>query len=106
AGRARRDWTAVQVTTQALERAHALNGKLRAIDMFSESALNDARMSDLRAQRGSLRGPLDGVPVFAKSIYDMNGLPTTASNSEWAKLFPGVVHHDALEVARMRAAGA
>ena len=53
-----------------------------------------------------MRGPLDGVPVFAKAIYDMNGLPTTASNAQWAKLFPQPVRRDAIEVMRMRAAGA
>ena len=51
-------------------------------------------------------GPLDGVPVFAKAIYDMSGLPTTGSSAEWARLFPEPVRRDALEVARLRAAGA
>ena len=36
----------------------------------------------------------------------MNGLPTTASSAEWARLFPEPVRRDALEVARLRAAGA
>jgi Asp-tRNA(Asn)/Glu-tRNA(Gln) amidotransferase A subunit family amidase len=106
AGRARRDWSAVQVTKEALGRCNAWNGTLHAIDMLSGVAMDDARDSDARAQRGRLRGPLDGVPVFAKAIYDMNGLPTTASSAEWARLFPGAVRRDALEVARMRAAGA
>jgi Asp-tRNA(Asn)/Glu-tRNA(Gln) amidotransferase A subunit family amidase len=44
--------------------------------------------------------------VFAKAIYDMNGLPTTGSSAEWARLFPDPVRRDALEVARLRAAGA
>ncbi len=106
AGRARRDWTAAQVTTQALDRANAWNRTLHLIDELSRTAIDDARDSDARLRRGALRGPLDGVPVFAKSIYDMNGLPTTASNAEWTRLFPEVVPHDAIEVARMRAAGA
>ena len=106
AGRARREWTATEVTRQALDRAHAWNGTLHAIDLFSPTALDEARASDSRARRGRLRGPLDGVPVFAKSIYDMNGLPTTASNADWARLFPEAVRRDAIEVARMRAAGA
>lgn len=106
AGRARGDWSAAQVTKEALDRAHAWNGALHAIDLFSATALDEARASDARARRGALRGPLDGVPVFAKSIYDMNGLPTTGSSAEWAKLFPDVLHRDAIEVARMRAAGA
>ncbi|MEO7361734.1 MAG: amidase [Gemmatimonadaceae bacterium] len=106
AGRLRGDWTALEVTTKAIERCRALNGELRAIDLFSATALDDARSSDLRARRRALRGPLDGVPVFAKSIYDVRGLPTTASNAEWARLFPNVVQRDATEVERLRAAGA
>ncbi len=106
AGRARRDWSAAEVTKNALDRCSALNGWLRAVDELSPTALDDARASDDRARRGALRGPLDGVPVFAKAIYDMNGLTTTASNAEWARLFPSPVPGDSLEVARMRAAGA
>lgn len=106
AGRLRRDWTAVETTTRALERCNALNGTLHAVDQLSKVALDEARASDERLRRRALRGPLDGVPVFAKSIYDMNGLPTTASSADWAKLFPDAVKRDALEVARLRAAGA
>ena len=106
AGRARREWTAAEVTKIALDRADTRGKTLRAIDQLSSTAMDDARASDARAQRGALRGPLDGVPVFAKSIYDMNGLPTTASSAEWVKLFPAALTRDALEVARMRAAGA
>ena len=106
AGRTRRDWTAAEVTARALERCTARNGTLHAIDQLSHIALDEARASDARARRGTLRGPLDGVPVFAKAIYDMHGLPTTASNAEWAALFPSALRRDAVEVARMRAAGA
>lgn len=106
AGRARGDWSAALVTKEALDRANAWNGTLHAIDQLSATAMEDARASDARARRGTLSGPLDGVPVFAKSIYDMNGLPTTASNAEWARVFPAKLRRDAIEVARMRAAGA
>jgi Asp-tRNA(Asn)/Glu-tRNA(Gln) amidotransferase A subunit family amidase len=106
AGRARGDWTAAEVTKRALDRCAAWNGTLHAIDQLSPTAMDDARASDARARRGALLGPLDGVPVFAKAIYDMAGLPTTASNAEWARLFPDPVRRDALEVARLRAAGA
>jgi len=105
-GRARGDWSAAEVTRQALDRCGAVNGTLHLIDELSPAALEDARASDARARRGSLRGPLDGVPVFAKAIYDMQGLPTTGSSAEWARLFPEAVARDSLEVARMRAAGA
>ena len=106
AGRARGDWTAAEVTKEALDRINAWNGTLHAVDLLSATAMDDARASDARLRRGALRGPLDGVPLFAKAIYDMNGLPTTASSAEWAKLFPAPLRRDAIEVARMRAAGA
>ena len=105
-GRIRRHWTAAEVTKRALDRASSLNGNLRLIDQLSTIALDDARASDARARRGALRGPLDGVPVFAKSIYDMAGRPTTASSVEWARLFPDAVRRDSIEVQRLRAAGA
>jgi aspartyl-tRNA(Asn)/glutamyl-tRNA(Gln) amidotransferase subunit A len=106
AGRLRGDFSAVEVTTEALKRCRASNDALRAIDQLANNALEEARASDARAKRGALIGPLDGVPLFAKSIYDMQGLPTTASSAVWARLFPMPVTRDALEVQRLRAAGA
>lgn len=59
-----------------------------APDPDPDTALADARAADARRREGQLPGPLVGVPVLAKSIYDMRGLPTTASSPEWARLFP------------------
>jgi Asp-tRNA(Asn)/Glu-tRNA(Gln) amidotransferase A subunit family amidase len=106
AGLRRGRWTAVDVTTRALARCRADGTTWRAIDALSATALADARAADARRRRRTVRGSLDGVPVLAKAIYDMNGLPTTASNAEWARLFPDPVRRDAIEVARLRAAGA
>ena len=36
----------------------------------------------------------------------MKGTPTTASSAEWSRLFPEPVRRDAIEIARLRAAGA
>ena len=106
AGRRRGDWTAADVTARALERCRAEGMALRAIDALAGSVHAEARAADDRLRAGRVRGPLDGVPVFAKSIYDMAGLPTTGSSAEWARLFPEPVRRDALEVARLREAGA
>jgi len=105
-GRRRGSWTAVEVTTRALERCRTDGAKWRAIDALSDTAIGEARDADARLRAGRTRGSLDGVPVFAKAIYDANGLPTTGSSAEWARLFPERVRRDALEVARLRAAGA
>lgn len=106
AGRARGEWTAAEAAQAAIDRSLAWNRVLHSTDLLSDTALADARASDDRARRGALRGPLDGAPVFGKSIYDMRGLPTTASSAEWSRLFPDPVNRDALEIARLRAAGA
>ena len=106
AGRRRGSWTAAVVTGHALERCRTDGQRWHAIDALAGTALADARAADARHRAGRVRGPLDGVPVFAKAIYDMAGLPTTGSSAEWARLFPESVRRDALEVARLRAAGA
>ena len=83
AGRRRGEWTAVEVTTHALERCRDAGARFRAIDVLDgDVALRAARGSDDRLRVGKTLGPLDGVPVFAKAIYDMNGLPTTGSSAE------------------------
>jgi aspartyl-tRNA(Asn)/glutamyl-tRNA(Gln) amidotransferase subunit A len=107
AGRLKGEWTALEVTKQALERCHTLGARYRAIDGLSEKdALSAAEASDRRLRGNTLRGPLDGVPVFAKAIYDKNGLRTTGSSAEWAALFPDVVKRDALEIQRLAGVGA
>jgi Asp-tRNA(Asn)/Glu-tRNA(Gln) amidotransferase A subunit family amidase len=106
AGRRRGEWTAAEVTARALDRCRSEGPRWHAIDALADTALPDARAADARRRTGRLRGPLDGVPVFAKAIYDMAGLPTTGSSAEWARLFPDPVRRDALEVARLRGAGA
>jgi Asp-tRNA(Asn)/Glu-tRNA(Gln) amidotransferase A subunit family amidase len=107
AGRQRGDWTSLEATTRALERCRTDGAAWRAIDaLAADSAAAEARASDARLRAGRLRGPLDGVPVFPKAIYDVDGLPTTGSSAEWARLYPEPVRRDSLEVARLRAAGA
>ena len=106
AGRRRGDWNAAESTARALERCRTDGHRWRAIDALVTSAPVAARAADGRLRAGRTRGPLDGVPVFAKSIHDMEGFATTGSSAEWARLFPELVRRDAVEVARLRAAGA
>lgn len=106
AGLARGDFSAADVTARALERCRTDGLVWHAIDGLAATALADAKAADRRRRAGRVLGPLDGVPLFAKAIYDLNGLPTTGSSAAWARIYPEPVHRDALEVRRMRAAGA
>lgn len=105
-GRAAGLYTAEEITKLAIKRCNDNNSRLHAIDILAPTAIDEARASDARLRSRSMRGALDGVPVFAKSIYDMKGLPTTASSYAWSRLFPDAVSRDALEVERLRSAGA
>lgn len=106
AGLYRGRWTAEEVTAHAIARCRSDGARFRAIDVLADTALADAKAADDRRRAGRPLGPLDGVPVFAKAIYDLNGTPTTGSSAEWAQLFPEPVGRDSIEVARLRAAGA
>jgi Asp-tRNA(Asn)/Glu-tRNA(Gln) amidotransferase A subunit family amidase len=105
AGLARGDFTAAEVTARALARCRTDGPVWHAIDALAATALAEAKAADRRRRVGRPLGPLDGVPVFAKAIYDLNGLPTTGSSAAWARIYPDPVGRDALEVTRMRAAG-
>src|SRR6476619_2158152 len=70
-------WSATEVTARALERCRTDGMTWRAVDVLSATAAAEAKAADVRRRSLNMRGPLDGVPVFAKAIYDMNGLPTT-----------------------------
>jgi Asp-tRNA(Asn)/Glu-tRNA(Gln) amidotransferase A subunit family amidase len=99
-------WSAAEIAERSLQRCRTDGFAWRAIDALSATAIADAKAADARRRARHLRGPLDGVPVFAKAIHDMAGLPTTGSNAQWARLFPEKLRRDAIEVARLRAAGA
>lgn len=99
-------WSAAEITARALERCRTDGAAWRAIDALAATAVADAHAADARRRARKLRGPLDGAPVFAKAIYDVKDLPTTGANAEWARLFPERLKRDAIEVVRLRAAGA
>jgi aspartyl-tRNA(Asn)/glutamyl-tRNA(Gln) amidotransferase subunit A len=60
------------------------------------------RLTD-EAKRGQVRGPLHGIPVAIKDIFDVNGWPTAAGSKLWAN---SVARKDATVVERLRRAGA
>ena len=74
AGRRRGAWSAVEVTTRRWSVAARMARDGDAIDVLSSTALVEARAADSRLRAGRVLGPLDGVPVFAKAIYDMQGV--------------------------------
>ena len=94
----------VEVTQAYLERIDALDETLNTyITVTREQALADARRCEGEILRGDYRGPLHGVSVALKDLYDTAGVRTTAASKIYAHRLPA---EDATSVARLRAAGA
>lgn len=72
--------------------------------VYAEAARNEAAAADRRAAAGATLGPLDGVIVSIKDLFDVAGEPTTAGSAMLRGAPPAST--DAPIVARLRAAGA
>jgi Asp-tRNA(Asn)/Glu-tRNA(Gln) amidotransferase A subunit family amidase len=87
-----------------LKRIDAAEPTLKAwVHLDREAAARVAVQRDIEGREGRFMGPLHGVPVALKDIYDAAGLVTTSGVGPWAHRHPTA---DAVSVARLRAAGA
>src|SRR5258705_2872197 len=67
----------VELTTACLARIELLNPALNAfITVTGEQALADARAAESEIARGRRRGPLHGIPIALKDLFDTAGVPT------------------------------
>ncbi len=93
----------VELTRAMLDRIAALDPRLNAfITVTERQALAAARAAE-RALAGGRRGPLLGIPLAYKDIYETAGVRTTAHSRLLADNIP---KHDAETVRRLAAAGA
>lgn len=99
-----REITAEAITTDCLRRIRVADPGINAfITVLEHEALAQARQVDADINSGQYRGPLHGVPISVKDIFDLNGTPTTAAS----KVRDGhLATRDAIAVARLREAGA
>jgi len=72
--------------------------------VYGERALEEARRADGLRRRGQAGGPLAGLPVSVKDLFDVAGEPTLAGSVILRDAPPAA--RDAEVVARLRAAGA
>ena len=94
----------VALLEAVLTRIRALDPRIEAWVHVDEAGARAAAATlDAEARRGSLRGPLHGVPIGVKDIFHVAGMPTRAGTRSFAHSMPTV---DATSVARLRAAGA
>jgi Asp-tRNA(Asn)/Glu-tRNA(Gln) amidotransferase A subunit family amidase len=106
AARAIRDgaFSSVELVEACLARVREVDPKVQAWAYFDpEHALAQARALDERRKEGAPVGPLHGVPVGIKDIFDTADMPTEDGTVLHAGRTPAT---DAAAVARLRAAGA
>jgi aspartyl-tRNA(Asn)/glutamyl-tRNA(Gln) amidotransferase subunit A len=93
----------VELTRAFLNRIERLDGTLQSyITVLSERAMSEARRVEAEILRGDYRGPLHGIPIALKDLYDTQGVRTTASSRVMANRIPS---EDATTTARLAAAG-
>jgi aspartyl-tRNA(Asn)/glutamyl-tRNA(Gln) amidotransferase subunit A len=74
------------------------------VHLFADSARAEADAVDRRRKAGVWTGPLGGIPISVKDLFDIRGLPTTAGSVVLSDAEPASA--DAVIVDRLRAAGA
>ncbi len=96
--------TPVQLLQQCLERIERYEKSVRAWVMVArEEALEQAKRLTRELEKGDDRGPLHGIPVGIKDIFDVFDWPTAAGSHLWAQ---SIARKDSVAVERLRQAGA
>jgi aspartyl-tRNA(Asn)/glutamyl-tRNA(Gln) amidotransferase subunit A len=94
----------VELTRAHLDRIQKLDKRLNAyITLTPELALQQARQAETEIWRGDYKGPLHGIPLALKDLYETEGIRTTAGSTFFAEYIP---EEDAEVVKKLKIAGA
>lgn len=93
----------VDLTQAYLDRIEAIDGKVKAyVTSLPESALQEARVAEADIHNQNYRGPLHGVPIGLKDLYDTKGVRTTGQSKVFEHRVP---KEDATVVTKLQEAG-
>jgi aspartyl-tRNA(Asn)/glutamyl-tRNA(Gln) amidotransferase subunit A len=100
----RRDLSPVELVDSRLDRIARLDHRLNSfITLTAEEARAAARAAEAEIAAGQYRGPLHGIPIGLKDIYETKDVPTTGHSKVMQDHVPRA---DAFSVRKLRAAGA
>src|SRR5437764_5830164 len=99
-----RELSPVELVDSRLARIEKLDGKLHSfIRVLADSARAEARAAESEITAGKYRGPLHGIPIGLKDIYETGGIATTGHSKVMQDHVPKA---DAFSVKKLRDAGA
>ncbi len=94
----------VDLLESCLERIDRFEERIRAwVLVDHDGARADAKRLTDELRRGQYRGPLHGIPIGIKDIFDVFDWPTAAGSRLWAN---SIARQDATVVRKLREAGA
>ena len=93
----------VELVRACLDRIETIDSRLHAfVTLLPEQALSQARTMEAEILRGHYRGPLHGIPIGLKDLFDTEGIRTTAMSRVISDRVPDA---DATCTVRVREAG-
>src|SRR5215510_6777892 len=100
----KRELSPVELVDSRLDRIARLDGRLHSfIRVLADAARHEARGTEAEIAAGKYRGPLHGIPIGLKDIYETAGVATTGHSKVMQDHVP---QKDAFSVQRLREAGA
>jgi len=100
----KKDLSPTELVDSRLDRIARLDGRLHSfIRVLADDARAAARAAEAEIAAGKYRGPLHGIPIGLKDIYETAGVATTGHSKVMQDHVPKA---DGFAVARLRQAGA
>ncbi|HTW50333.1 MAG TPA: amidase [Stellaceae bacterium] len=99
----KKELSPVELTESRLARIEKLDGRLHSfIRVLADEAHAAARTAESEIMAGRYKGPLHGIPIGLKDIYETKGVPTTGHSKVMQDHVPAA---DGFTVARLKDAG-
>ena len=96
--------SSLEITKLILNRIEKIEPKVNAINvLLKEEAMKNAKEADEALAKGTILGPLHGVPMTIKDTFRIKGVLTTVGNPALSDYVPD---YDAISVARLKNSGA